>query len=474
MIAKVPLTSVCSRSHYHWFVVGTVCVGAFMAALDSSIVNIALPVMKDEFGTHMRVIEWVSLTYLLTLAAMMVPFSRLSDMYGRRWMYALGFSVFIVGSFLCGEAPSLSALLASRIVQAIGAAMLQSNSVSIITAASPARDRGKAIGIQAMAQGIGLSLGPVVGGSLLTFLGWRWIFYVNVPVGIIGTLLGILILPADESRQSKGRFDFWGSVALAPTLVALIYVLNAGAQAGWGSPVVIGCYAVLVVGIVSFVWIERSVSHPIVDLRLFRNSTFVVGNLSVALSFAVMYAVMFLSPFYLDDVHRMTSLAAGTLLTVIPAGMAICTPLSGYVADRFGTRLPALVGMLLAVVGVGAMALFTIWYASILFALGLFLTGCGMGVFTPANNSDVMGTLRADCLGVGGGILNLARTVGMGLGVALGGLSYQLFLSVHGVVSENQASVAQMIPSFREAFMVVGAIALAVLLLVGWGTRERH
>lgn len=202
-LGSLPLKMVRERQGYHWFVVGTVCVGAFMAALDASIINIALPVMKRDFHTSMRLVEWVSLSYILTLAAFIVPFSRLSDMFGRRWMYTFGFSVFIVGSFLCGFAPTLTFMFLSRILQAIGAAMLQANSISIITAATPSHARGRAIGIQASAQGVGLSLGPLIGGALITWVGWRWIFYVNVPVGIIGTLLGILMLPRDEKKSHR-------------------------------------------------------------------------------------------------------------------------------------------------------------------------------------------------------------------------------------------------------------------------------
>ncbi|GMA64455.1 MFS transporter [Alicyclobacillus fastidiosus] len=230
MSVKLPLGFICHKRGYHWFVVATVCIGAFMAALDSSIVNIALPIMKRDFHTHMHVIEWVSLSYLLTLAALIVPFSRISDMFGRRWMYSIGFFVFIVGSFFCGFAPTLNVLFVSRILQAVGAAMLQANSVSIITASTPTRDRGKAIGIQASAQGIGLSLGPIIGGALITMLGWKWIFYVNVPVGIIGTILGALLLPAEEKPEEREKFDFFGSLVLAPILVAIIYVLNVGGK----------------------------------------------------------------------------------------------------------------------------------------------------------------------------------------------------------------------------------------------------
>ncbi len=465
LIGALPLKSVRERQSYHWFVVGTVCVGAFMAALDASIINIALPIMRRDFHTHMSTIEWVSLSYILTLAALIVPFSRLSDMFGRRWMYTLGFSVFIVGSFLCGFAPSLLFMFLSRILQAVGAAMLQANSVSIITAATPSHARGKAIGIQASAQGVGLSLGPLIGGALITLVGWRWIFYVNVPVGIVGTILGILMLPQDAKKSLREKFDFLGAVFLAPTLVSLVYILNSGTQANWTSPIVITSFIVLIVGAIAFYVNERRIASPMVDLTLFRSKIFSLGNLTGLLSFAVMYAVMFLAPFFLDNVRRLDALTSGLFLTAIPIGMTIFTPISGAIADKFGPKRPLVIGMLAATLGSGLLAVTTVWYSVLITLLGLLLVGVGMGVFTPPNNSQVMGSVPTNRLGITGGMLNMSRTLGMGLGVTFGGLSYQLFLGAEGVISESRATFSQMIPAFRDSYLIIALIALVVSVL---------
>ncbi|GMA65056.1 MFS transporter [Alicyclobacillus fastidiosus] len=463
----LPLKRVRDRQGYHWFVVGTVCVGAFMAALDASIINIALPVMKRDLHTSIGMVEWVSLSYILTLAAFIVPFSRLSDMFGRRWMYTMGFSVFIVGSFLCGFTPSLIFMFPARILQAVGAAMLQANSVSIITAATPSHARGKAIGIQASAQGVGLSLGPLIGGALITLVGWRWIFYVNVPVGIIGTMLGVLILPQDGKKSQRQKFDFLGAGLLGPTLVAIVYILNAGTQASWTSPAVVVSFIVVVVGGAAFYIIEHRVQSPMVDLKLFRSKVFSLGNLSGLLSFAVMYAVMFLEPFFLDNVRRLDALTSGLFLTAIPIGMTIFTPISGAISDRFGAQRPLVAGMVSATLGGCLLALTTVRYSVPTTLVGLLLVGVGMGVFTPPNNSQVMGSVPSNRLGITGGMLNMSRTLGMGLGVTLGGLSYQLFLQLQGVHGEALASYAQMIQAFRNVFIVIAAIAFTVSILSG-------
>lgn len=463
---RLPLPIVRRRAGYHWYVVATVCVGAFMAALDASIVNIALPKMEHAFNVSLATVEWVSLTYLLTLASLIVPLGRLADMFGRRWMYAIGFTVFIIGSLLCGIAIPLWFLLAARVLQAFGAAMLQANSVSIITAATPAKDRGKAIGIQGSAQAVGLSLGPAIGGALVAFAGWRWIFFVNLPVGIIGTLLGILILPADHGKKQREPFDFLGTAILAPTLVAFIYVLNAGIKTGWGSPLVLTGMVVTLLGLISFGWVEKKSVSPLVDLSLFRIPVFTTGNITGVLSFAVMYAVTLLGPFYLEYVRRLDSFQSGLYMTMIPIGMAIFTPVAGALADHFGTRLLTAGGMATAMMGCVLLALVSSPGTSMIgYMAGLFFVGLALGLFTPPNNSSVMGSAPRTRLGVAGGILNMSRTLGMQLGVTLGGLTYQIFLMVHGAASERTATVAQMVPSFRDSYLTVAVLAAVALAL---------
>lgn len=462
---NLPISTVQKWKGYHWFVVGTVCIGAFMAALDASIINIALPVLGRNFNVRMQMIEWVSLVYLLTLAALIVPFGRIADMLGRRWMYAFGFVIFMIGSCMCALAPSLSFLLASRVIQAVGAAMLQANSVSIITATTPATSLGKAIGFQASAQGIGLSLGPAIGGALLSWLTWRWIFFVNIPVGLVGTILGILLLPSDKKSAKKERFDFLGAVSLAPSIVALVFCLNMVSKDGWGSPVILFGDTVFVVGIAAFLWIERRSRTPMVDLALFRNRTFALGNVTGILSFAAMYAVLLLVPFYLSDVKHLSSFQAGLYLTIVPIGMTLLTPMSGIVTDKLGIRVPTVTGMLAGGVGCICLALLgeQLWIAPLV--TGLFLVGAGLGIFTPPNNSSVMGSAPNHRLGVAGGILNMSRTLGMGIGITLGGLCYQSFLSAYGITNETGAPVRDMVHAFHWSFLLIAGVSFITMIL---------
>jgi len=232
--SSLPSERVTQRGNYIWLVVATVCVGAFMAALDASIVNVALPDLGSYYHAGSTV-GWVLISYLLTLATLLTLFGRLADMIGRKPLYTFGFLIFILGSAACGAAVSMTMLIIARVFQAAGAAMLQANSVAIITAAVPSNMRGRAIGFQGSAQAIGLSVGPAVGGALIGLFGWRAIFYVNVPVGILGTLAGALILPKDFLKKTSTVFDWVGTALFSPVLVAVMLALEEGDSWGWGS-----------------------------------------------------------------------------------------------------------------------------------------------------------------------------------------------------------------------------------------------
>lgn len=459
----LPLTAINRKSGYHWFVVFTVCIGAFMAALDASIVNIALPVLQQQFHIGMNEVEWVSLVYLLTLASLIVTFGRIADMFGRRWMYASGFLVFMISSLLCGVSTSLTTLLIWRVFQAIGAAMLQANSVSIITAVTPSCDRGKAIGIQASAQGVGLTLGPALGGIILTYFDWRWLFFVNIPIGILGTVLAFLLLPRDQSKSTFRYFDYWGFLFLTPSLIGLVYVLNMGSKQGWTSPFILLFIVMSFLGFAAFVREEQRSKDPLVDFALFRNPSFTYGNISGILSFTIMYAVLLLTPYFIESILRLQTVTSGLILTIIPLGMTVFTPISGIMADKLGIRTPTVIGMSFASLGCVFLACMGGNGTYLLLIAGLFLLGVGMGMFTPPNNSSVMGSAPSNRLGVAGGVLNMARTFGMGFGVTFGGLLFQLFVSLNAHF--HKAGTQSMISSFRYAYAVIFLLGIAAVLI---------
>ncbi len=464
---SLPLERFSSRDNYIWLVVATVCIGAFMAALDASIVNVALPDLSTYFHSSASLVSWVLIAYLLTLATLLTLFGRLADILGRRPLYTFGFLVFIVGSAACGAAVNLPMLITSRIFQAAGAAMLQANSVAIITAAVPRTMRGKAIGFQGSAQAIGLSLGPAIGGALIGLFGWRAIFYVNVPVGLIGTIMAAVILPKDNLSTvgHKTTFDWWGTLLMTPVLVLLMMALTEGNAWGWASPLVLGMFAGAVLFLGAFIYRELSFRAPLVDMRLFKIAIFSIGNFTGLLSYLAMFGVLFLMPFYFERVLSYNSAVTGLILTAVPLGMTVAAPKAGALADRYGPRMLTTGGMALT----GIASLLLAWtiglHADILFVVvELVLVGAGLGIFTPPNNSSVMGSLPSAQLGVGGGILNMSRSLGMAMGTAISGTLLAVFLLANGGVERAGGPKAPWIPSTRYALY-----ALVVLSLIAAG-----
>jgi EmrB/QacA subfamily drug resistance transporter len=421
-----PLAWVAARPEYPWLVVGTVCVGAFLGQLDASIAGLVLPTLEGAFGAPVARVEWVAIAYLLTLAALVVPFGRLSDLVGRKALYTSGFLVFVGGSALCGVAPGLGWLIAFRVVQAIGAAMLQANSVAIITAAVDRSRLPQAIGVQGSAQAIGLSVGPSLGGLLIDTLGWRWVFFIAVPFGLIGTLLGWLVLPCTphaavrEAQRAQERFDWLGALLLSPSVALLLLGLTFGNAWGWASHRVLGLCLLTAACLGAFVAAERRAASPLVDLSLLRIRLFSLGLVAGLLSYAVLFGSLFLVPFYLERVLDRTPREAGLLLSPIPLCLGALALVSGSITERFGPRVPTVVGMLVAAGGLLALGL--VYGTSLetkLVVLGFL--GLGLGLFTPSNNSAIMGSAPYTRLGTAGGILNMTRSLGTSLGVAVTG-----------------------------------------------------
>lgn len=465
--SSLPSERVTQRGNYIWLVVATVCVGAFMAALDASIVNVALPDLGSYYHAGSTV-GWVLISYLLTLATLLTLFGRLADMIGRKPLYTFGFLVFIIGSAACGAALNMTMLIIARVFQAAGAAMLQANSVAIITAAVPANVRGRAIGFQGSAQAIGLSVGPAVGGALIGLFGWRAIFYVNVPVGILGTLAGAIILPKDKLISKTAAFDWVGTAIFSPILVAVMLALEEGDSWGWGSAKVLGLFAAAVVLAVLFVLWERHATSPLIDLKLFKIPVFSIGNFTGLLSYLVMFGVLVLMPYYFERISGYPSALVGLIMTPVPLGMTVAAPTAGRFADQYGPRILTTFGMVLSGLGAFFVAITVGLHTNVtLLVIELLMVGVGLGIFTPPNNSSVMGSLPSARLGVGGGILNMARSLGMAMGTAISLTILAALLAAHGGSLSGAGSHRAWIPALYDTLLVlVGLSLLAALLSV--------
>ena len=415
--------SISSRPDAYWFAVATVCIGAFMGQLDASIVTLAFKTMGDHFDVSASAVQWVGLTYLLVLVVALPMVGRLADMVGRKLLYTYGFTLFIIGSFLCGVAPSLVALDIFRALQAIGAAMLQANSVAIIAGAMPPDKLGRGIGIQGGAQALGLALGPFAGGLLIALGSWRWIFFVNVPVGIVGTVLGWYLIPRSRNLAARAHFDLTGAGVLVPTVASLFLALSLGDKFGWGSPIILGLLAVAAVGFVAFGLVERRVVAPVVQMTLLRVRRFSMGVASGVLIYLVTFGVMFIGPYLLQVTFAMNTARTGLVMLAMPAALGLVAPFSGRLSDLWGARPLTAGGMALSGVALAVMA-GAHGNLSLLVA-SLAVLGAGLGAANSPNNASTIGAAPPQQSGVASGVLNMARGIGTALGLSIMALVLQ-------------------------------------------------
>lgn len=423
--------------HAPWLVVATVCVGAFMGQLDASIVTVALPHIGRDLHAGIGVVEWVALSYLLVLIATVVTVGNLADAVGRKLLYTHGFGVFTLSSALCGLAPSLPVLIAARVLQALGAAMLQANSVALIAEALPRRALARGIGIQGTAQALGLALGPAVGGLLVAVGGWRLIFLVNLPAGAAGLILGWLLLPRSRSHRHIGR-DITGAVLLALAAGGSLTYLSLAQHVGFGSAPLLAALATGLAAAATLVRHERRATAPLVNPKILRERTVWMGLGGGLVSFLILFGTLFVVPYYLDA-HRVAPALAGIELAVLPAAIGATAPAAGHLAGRLGTRQLLWGGMVLTGAGLLVIALA---HGTAGLLAGLALAGVGLGMFTPSNNASIMGTSPGGHTGVVSGLLNMTRGTGTAIGVAIAGLLYTAAAGVGGSAAMTAAPAA--------------------------------
>ena len=438
-----------------WWVLIAVGVGTFMSALDGSVVNAVVPVIMRGFGISLATTEWIMMIYLVVVSGLLLTFGRLGDMLGHKRVYLAGFSIFIAGSLLCGLSGSAALLIGMRGLQAIGAAMLFSNSPAILTTAFPASQRGQALGLLGMMTYLGLMVGPALGGYLTDQRGWPSIFFINVPIGLAGVLLAYFAIHSVQAPAHGEQFDPFGALSFIAGLSALLLALSQGESWGWLSPTVLGLIAFAIVLLVAFVRIEQVVPHPMFDLDLLRNRTFSATTLSAFLNYVCVYSVAFLLPFYLIQYRNLSPGYAGLLLAAQALIMAIVAPLSGTLSDRTGTRILAGSGMAILTISLLLLGLVDAETNSWGIVARLALVGLGTGLFVSPNNSALMGAAPPARRGTAAATLAAARNVGMVMGVALAGAVFAAALSAHG------GAGAGFIPAFRDTFLVVALVAAA-------------
>jgi EmrB/QacA subfamily drug resistance transporter len=405
---------------YKWKVLAVAGSGVFMVTLDSGIVNVSLPVLTQQFGAPLILAQWVVLGYVLCITGLLLPAGRLADIYGRREVFLGGFLLFGLSSALCGLAPSITWLIAARVVQGIGGALVQANTAALVTQAFPARERGRALGLNSSIVSAGLLSGPLIGGLITAYFGWRWAFYVNVPISIVAATVGWRLLrPSPVGRDQ--RFDHLGSILFMLTCVALLLGLNQGESWGWASPLTLGAIALSVLAAGTFIVVEGRVAQPTVDLALFRNRGFSAAVLSAFLGFLAIAPVILLMPFYYQLVLRVPVDQSGLLLIAIPATTVFLSPISGALSDRLGSRLLATTGLLIEAVGLASLVFLPTQGPAGLAALRLVIVGVGIALFQSPNSSALFGSVPPARMGVVGGFQALTRNLGQSLGQAIAG-----------------------------------------------------
>ncbi len=459
-----------------WFVLVAVAMGIFLGTIDGSIVNVALPTLAMEFDTSFGVVQWVSLGYLLTQATLTLGFGRLGDMVGKKRIFTAGFAVFTVFSVLAGLAPTVQLLILARVLQAVGAAMIFALGFAITTEAFPPSERGRALGINGAMVSLGVIVGPVLGGLLIDLASWRWIFLVNLPIGILGTITAIRFVPATMPRAQQS-FDWFGAGAFFVAFISLLGSLTYGQEAGFASPVVMAGLVVSVMAFAVFVAIERRVAHPMVDLGLFANPTLSVNLVTGFLQFVGIAGLLVLLPFYLESTLGFTTRETGMLLASVPVTLGILAPFSGALSDRLGTRPVSVAGLIVSLVGFTLAAIFLdLETTAVGFVLVGLVIGAGIGLFQSPNNSAILGAVPAHRLGITSGMLTINRISGQIVGIAVMGTIWATRTTAYagGGTAESAAPVYQAEGLTDALWAMVVVVAVAVMVAVAAWRSERR
>jgi EmrB/QacA subfamily drug resistance transporter len=441
-----------------------IAIGVYMSTLDASIVNISLPTIIRSLNTDLTAVAWVVMAYLIVITGCLLLMGRLSDLFGQRRLYLIGFLTFTSGSALCGFSPTIDFLIGSRMIQGLGASALMANGPAILTTAYPEEERGKALGILGSVVSVGFLTGPILGGFLVEHLGWRSIFFINLPIGAIGIYLSSKVLER-VVPTGKSRVDLWGAILLFFFLTSLLLFLNQVVQ---GLAPLLWLWLFLSLFWFSlFIIVELRSPSPLVDLKLFRRRLFISSLGASFLSFWMSAAHTFVIPFFLQNILEYSPSKAGMLIFPVALTIMVMAPFAGRFSDRVGVRIPATIGLALTSLTVFSFTFLKLGTNDLDILWRQIVLGIGISLFNPANNSAIIGSLPREKVGLASSFLALSRNLGMVIGVAFAEMVIAFRLPAAPL---EIAKAGPSLESIQDVWKLVLIIGLAAIL-ISW-TRE--
>jgi EmrB/QacA subfamily drug resistance transporter len=457
-----------SSENRKWWTLGAVAVGLFMIMLDNTVVNVAVPSIQRDLGVGLSELQWIVTGYALSFAALMLTGGKLADMLGRRRVFVIGIVIFTISSLFCGLAESGQSLIAWRIVQGVGAALMNPATLAIISATFPPRQRGMAIGIWAGVSALALAIGPLVGGLLTEHLSWSWVFFVNVPVGVVGVAASYLLIDESRDMSEEQRLDLAGLVTSGLGLFALTYGLIEANTYGWSSARIVGSFVAAAVLLATFVMLELRQRVPMLDLTLFRNGTFAGANVVILMVGLAMFGVFFFVSLYMQNILGFSAVQAGAAFLPMTVLIILVAPIAGKLSDRIGSRWLMTGGMTL--LGIQLFYYSTLGTNANFWDLlpALLIGGVGMSLTMTPSAAAIIGSVPTDKAGVGSAVMNSMRQVGGSIGVALIG-------AIIAAKVGDRRSPEAFVDGFSTALVVAPVFAFAGAVVAAVTVRKvRH
>ncbi len=445
--------------NHRWWMLGALVFALFMITLDDTVVAVALPAISSDLHVGMTQLEWVVNSYLLTFAALMLTGGRLADLLGRRRIYLAGLALFTASSLAAGLAGSVDLLVAARALQGVGAALMMPAMLGIISASFAPHERGLAIGIWSGISALGLAVGPLAGGMLSEKASWNWIFFLNVPIGLVGLVAAHVLIPESRDDSDQQALDLPGLATSALALFALVYALIEANNDGWSSPTILGLFATAAIAAVFFVWIESRRTLPMLDLRLFRSPSFSGANIVALLVMFAMFGVFFFLSLYLQQVLGYGAIRAGAAFLPMMAMLIVIAPAAGKLADRTGPRWLMSAG--LALVSVALLLLSQLEQSSNYTDVlpGLLVAGFGMALALTPMTVAALSTIPDAKASVAAGVLNATQQAGGVLGIAV--LGAILTARSQTALAHGAGQADAFVEGFTSALLIAAAVALA-------------